>query len=384
MASRNLRRYPGKTVSVLIPLLLVMGTTAAVTFVRNGLLADAKLSYALLPDITVQRMVGGRVERIDCGIIDTIATMEHVKRVVPRVWGFLPVEQGKGEVVFTMMGIDLDASPVPEDFDISLEEGSFLDSRDPKSALVGQVFSSTRNLHAGDRIRIQDSLGNTDEFTVTGIFSSAVEIYSADLIMVSIDAARNFFRYDKDEATDFNVYLDNPVFTDAVAAKIAEYTELRVLTRDVLSKITEQAYSGRSGVFQILWIILLVTAFIIAWTQSSNISIDRKKEIGILRSLGWGIGDIIEMNLMESFLIGVFGTFGGFLLGLFYLHLGAPGIREYFLGWSTIYPEFSIPILIDGGSIFLLCAIGILPVLAATLIPSWLTGIIDPDEAIRR
>ena len=363
---------------------MVMATVSAVTFVKNGLLADATLSYALLPDITVQKMVGGRVERISCDVIPGIEKFDNVKMVIPRVWGFIPVSQGKGEVVFTMMGIDLDSTPVPEDFDISLEDGRFLDPDVPQSAIVGKVFAAAKDIHAGDTIEIRDSLGNADTFTISGIFSSAVEIYSADLILVSIDAARRFFRYGEDEATDLNVYLSNPVLTDDVAGKIAEFTELRVLTRDVLVKITQQAYSGRSGVFQVLWLILLVTAFIVAWTQSSNIGMDRRREIGILRSIGWGIGDIIEVNLIESFLIGLLGTFGGFFLGLLYLHAGAPGLKEYFLGWSTIYPEFSIPFVVDPGSIFLLLAIGIFPIMAATLIPSWAMGVIDPDEAIRR
>ncbi|MFC2173903.1 ABC transporter permease, partial [Acidobacteriota bacterium] len=158
----------------------------------------------------------------------------------------------------------------------------------------------------------------------------------------------------------------------------------RVVTRDVLAEVTESAYSTRSGVFQIMWLVLLMTVIILAWTQGASMSIEMRREIGILKAIGWGIADVVETRMLEALIIGITGVLAGMIGGLTYLLAGAPGMKGYFMGWSSVYPEFPIPVHITIRSVLLIMVVGIIPLLVATLIPAWLAGIIEPDEAIRK
>ena len=42
---------------------------------------------------------------------------------------------------------------------------------------------------------------------------------------------------------------------------------------------------------------------ILAWDKASGLSAEEKREIGILKAIGWETGDIIRMKLWESLLI---------------------------------------------------------------------------------
>jgi ABC-type lipoprotein release transport system permease subunit len=384
IAAHNLWRYRPRTIAVLAPLLIVMGAAAAVTLVRDGLSRDATLSVRVLPDITVQRMVGGRVERIPLSYLESVRALAHVANAVPRVWGYVPVTVPQGEVAYTLMGVDLERMPIAERIGLTIEEGRFLVSGDTGKAVVGKAFASVFLAGAGDRIELEDTLGNAAEFEIVGIFGASAEIYAADLIVVPLETAREYFGYGASEASDICVYLDDPVNTGLTALRILEMGDnIRIVTRDAMAALNQQAFGRRGGVYQLMWMTLLLTVCLVAWAQSASIGLALTREIGILKAVGWSTLDIIEIKLMESVILALLGTFGGMLLGLGYLALDAPGIKQYFLGWATVYPEFPLPVHMSLSSLFLLLVIGVLPLVAATVVPAWRVGIIEPDEAIR-
>jgi ABC-type lipoprotein release transport system permease subunit len=384
IAAGNLRRYRPRTIAVLVPLVIVMGAATSVTLVRDGLSRDASLSVSVLPDITVQRMVGGRVERIELSHAESIGALEHVASAVARVWGYVPVTVPRGEVAYTLMGIDLERMPIAQGIGLTIEEGRFLVAGDTGKAVVGEAFASVFSARAGDRIDLEDTLGSAIELEIVGIFSASAEIYAADLIVVPIDTAREYFGYGDDEASDICVYLDDPVNTGLAAVRILELGDnLRIVTRDAMAGLNEQAFGRRGGVFQLMWMVLLLTVCLVAWAQAASIGLALKREIGILKAVGWSTLDIIELKLLESVILALLGTFGGMLLGLAYVALDAPGIKQFFLGWATIYPEFPLPVHMSLPSLFLLFVIGVFPLVVATVVPAWRVGTIEPDSAIR-
>jgi ABC-type lipoprotein release transport system permease subunit len=131
------------------------------------------------------------------------------------------------------------------------------------------------------------------------------------------DAARRFLGYGEDEMSDALVYLKETGLQDLTAKAIASLEPgFRVLTRDTLTDATKQAYSLRAGVFSLVWLVLLLTAALVAWAQLSSISLEQRKEVGILRSVGFGVSDIIELKLFESLIVGLMATLFGLFLGV--------------------------------------------------------------------
>lgn len=384
VAAQNLRRYKGKTIATLIPLLLVIAVFSAMNFMRDGMLQDALLATEALPDITVQKMSGGRADKIPVGMGARIGGMASVRQVIPRVWGYVPLHAGDKVLTCILMGQDVRAMPSSDMMRLSMQTGEFIDADDMREAVVGQAFAKAIRVGVGDEFNITDELGNRGNFRVKGMFDSDVQIYAADMIVVPIAAARRFFEYGADEATDLCVYLDDPRQADAVAGQIrADMRNLRVLTKDSLKAVNQLAYGKRAGIFQLIWMILLLTVGLIAWSEAGSILLHIKREIGILKALGWSTLDVVEMKVFENLIIGVLATAGGMLLGLLYVLVGAPGIKTYFLGWAAVFPPVQLPLHVGFGTVCLIMVIGIFPLLVATVIPAWSAGVIDPDEAIR-
>jgi len=53
------------------------------------------------------------------------------------------------------------------------------------------------------------------------------------------------------------------------------------------------------------------------------------------------------------------------------------------LGWAVLYPNFVVPIYISAQTIFFTFVITTVPLLFATVVPSWINATVDPDIAMR-
>ncbi|MDY6855510.1 MAG: FtsX-like permease family protein [Thermodesulfobacteriota bacterium] len=384
MAASNLHRYKAKSIAIVVPLILIMATSSFMIFTRGGFIKDAKTAEDFLPDVTVQRVEAGRIGKISLDIKSGIESIPHVRQVIPRVWGYLPLRIDETDVAYTLMGLDLNQLIYHEKLPWAVEAGTFLVPGDRNRAVLGNGVALIFGVGIGDRLQIEDTLGNKGEFEVIGILNNTVQVYSADLIIVSIEDAMLFFDYSEDEASDMLVYTDAPENADLVAWEITRlFKNTRVLTRGALTDLVKEAFGRRGGTFQAMWLILLVTVLLLVWAQSAHISVDVSKEIGILKAIGWQTGEIIEMRMMESLMLGLIGTSIGVLSGFIYALMGTPGISGYCLGCASIYPKFPVPVHCDFQSLVLLFILGVVPLMGVSMIPAWLAGIIDPDEAIR-
>jgi ABC-type lipoprotein release transport system permease subunit len=383
LASSNLVRYSHKTIALFFPLCLAMTLASAMTFVKDGLKKDALLSTSSLPDITLQRLLGGRLERLNEESLSKVGTLPGIARLIPRVWGYFPLELGGKPFVYTLIGIHPGLQN-PKMMGLCVASGRFLKPGDDNEAVIGSALARALGVHVGESIVLKDALGNAYAFRVVGLFAASVQIYATDMLVTTIGAARAFLGYGNGEASDSLVYLEEGASADLAAKSIASLDpRFRVLTRDTLTDATKQAYSSRAGIFSLVWLVLLLTAALVAWAQLSSISLEQRKEVGILRSVGWGVGDIIELKLFESLIVGVMATLSGLFLGAGYLLLGAPLIKGYFIGWSSVFPEFPLPAYAAPESVALLFFTGVFPLIFASVVPSWAASSLEVDRCLR-
>lgn len=384
MAAGNLRRYRARSLSLILPLTLVMTVASFMMFTRGGFVREAGIAAAFLPDITVQGVEAGRVGSVSLNLLEKIRAIPHVTKVVPRIWGYLPLVRNEVSESYTLMGLELAENLSDPKLPWAIEAGSFLLPGDRGKVVLGSGVARNLDVSINDRLRIEDTLGNNGMFTVVGIFNTAVQVYSTDLIVTSLEDARSFFGYRQDEASDLLVTVDDPGRADEVAWTILkQFRNVRVLTGKALTDLVKEAFSRRAGTFQALWLVLLVTILLLVWAKSSHINVEGGKEIGILKALGFRTGQIIEMKMAESFLVGLTGTSLGILLGFIYALLGTPGISGYCFGCASIYPKYPVPLYCDPSSLFLLLLLGVVPLTAVSALPAWLAGITEPDAAMR-
>lgn len=360
---------------MLIPLVLAMALAAAVSFVRDGLQRDAMTALDFLPDLTIQKMVGGRVDRVPVATAQRIQALPGISRILPRVWGYVPIKAGDQQAILTVMGM----GPLGE---FGVVQGRMPQA--PGECVIGAGAAQALGLESDQSFTLRDFFGAEHTLQTVGILEAKARIYGADLLLTTPDTARGILGYRVDECSDICVYLDNGRGVDAAAAAInAEVPGMRILARDVLADITRQTYGGRAGLVQLLWLLLLLAVLLSAWAQGVALHTGLGREVGILRATGWSMMDVMEAKLLEAVALGILGTVSGIGLGLVYVLIGAPGIRNFFLGWSAIFPRFAIPLACEPESILVLVTLGLIPLLIVTLWSAWRLSIIDPDAALR-
>jgi ABC-type lipoprotein release transport system permease subunit len=381
-AAKGVSTYRTRTIAIICSLLVAIMILGAMTFLSEGLAREAEINASFAPDITVQNMAEGRVTGTQLTDAQVISQMAEVTKVVPREWGYISYN-GK---IYTIMGIDPANMPIPSDINFVMSSGHFLLPNEAYSAIVGQSLADSFGLKVGDIIVLQteNRLGNFS-FLISGIFHTNVNLLTSDLILVNINDAHVFFGGVVGSVTDLCVYVKNPLQTDEVASQIAAYNPmLRVLTRNAIKEATLSTYGARAGYVSIAWYILLISVILVAWNQATAAGTEMKKEVGILKALGFSTSDILEIRFLETLILGFVAATLGVFLAIFYdVYLGAPVLRDFLLGWSAAYPGFPLPISISISTVLILYAAAIFPLFIGSLIPAWKSAITEPDVAMR-
>ena len=389
IALKNLFNNKFRVLAIVIPLTLIIAIISAVSFYFAGVRKDALLAVDFFPDILLQQQVGGRTESLLFDRYeDVLKGIKGIQSFFPRVWGYINyTDKTNNSKAFVVMGLEPEFINKGRLLDVTIEKGRFLNENDMKQGIVGKALARAFGCEPGDVLQIDTpDLKSKIPIEVIGVFNSSVQIYTADLLLVNIETARQILGFfDTFESSDVLVYLDNPTMANDIARQIVAKLEgSKPLTKPVMRNLTEQSFGQKSGFFHILWFIMLANIIIIAWSLMSQITFSLRKEVGVLKALGWDTGDVMALKTVETFLMGSFSVFTGILIGILYMLADAPGLKTFIIGWTDIYPEFPIPLHIDFRTMLLIIILGIQPLLVGTVIPVWKIGTVDPDEAIRK
>ena len=381
-----IQRYKIRTIVVLVCLVIAATLFSSVLFLKDGLVREGQISLKYAPDLTVQGIENGRQSYVETRFMPLIQTTLGVKTVVERIWGYGNV----GNTLIVIVGVDLENPIINLDAAYPIESGSFLDSNTNSTVVIGKGVAVLIGAKVGNTLNIITESNIARQYTIVGIFNSESGIINADTIIMNKEDARSFFNVPEDRATDLLVYTEevNPTFYEGqvnfIARETSRLPNVRVLTKDVLASAQETTYGLRSGFFSIVWYLVLISVALVAFNQTVVVGHESKFEIGLLKALGFSTSDIIQIRLIEGTILGFLAGSIGLLLGIFYnAVLNAPIIREFMLGWATLYPGFPVPFWISTQTILLTYAITVVPILFATVIPSWLNATVDPDIAMR-
>ena len=381
-------------------LVVAASTFSAVAFLSDGLVKEGALSLKYAPDLTVQGIQAGRQTLIPTSYANYIrGVAPGVSGISERIWGYGNV----GNTLIVVVGLELGSSAtanqttsqmgsilVDQKAAYPLESGHFVDAQTNDSVVIGKGVAELLGAKVGTELSILTEFNQIKQYTVVGIFNSESAIYSSDMILMNLNAARDFFNIPTDKVTDLMVYV-NPadaniksVLVNDAARQISALANIRVLTKDVLLNAQEKTYGDKSGFFSVVWYVILISVAIIAFNQTVVVGHESKFEIGLLKSLGFSTSDVIQVRLVESLVLGTLAGAIGLTVGiLFDGVLGAPILRDFMLGWANIYPSFQLPFFVSPQTVLFTFAVTIVPLLFATVIPSWLNATVDPDIAMR-
>jgi ABC-type lipoprotein release transport system permease subunit len=251
--------------------------------------------------------------------------------------------------------------------------------------IVGTGFLSLRGLEIGETLTIPNFFGKMQNFKIVGVFEAEADLLTKDLLLVSPKNARQIIGLKEHEITDLGLDLYNPNEIQNLARKIDQnFSSVRVVTLPQLQATYQTLFGWRGGIWVYGSILAMLAFVLLIWEKATGFDEKEKKELGILKALGWQIKEVLWVKFWESFVIAFTASLIGILMAIFHVFvLEAPLLKPFLVGWSVLYPSFRLYPYVDLNSILMILSLAIFPYLFATLIPAWRGAITDPSEIMR-
>ena len=360
----SLARRKAKNLGLLLVYTLIVFLLASVMLFTHALRQAATQVLAGAPEIVLQRMVAGRHDLIPPGYLERIGRIRGVQEKEGRLWGYYydPVVKAN----YTFM--------VPNHQEIAAG-----------TLFVGAGMARARGLAVGNLISFRSYSGQLFSFTIAGILPSDSELVSADLVLLSEADFRAFFEIAAGHFTDIALSVANPLEVRNIASKLAQqFPDARPILRAEILRTYESIFNWREGIVLALASLAILAFAILAWEKASGLSADEKREIGILKAIGWETGDVLKMKFWEGALISQAAFLIGYLAAYLHVfHFSSSLFAPVLKGWAVLYPRFELSPVIDGFQVATLFFFTVFPYAAATLVPIWRAAITDPDAVMR-
>jgi lipoprotein-releasing system permease protein len=228
------------------------------------------------------------------------------------------------------------------------------------------------------------------ELTVTGIFSSGRYLYDSEFLLVPLHIGQELYGLG-DGVHGLTIKTVHPYQAAAIREKIRTSVDstLPMSTwMDMNRELFEAIHMERNVMFFILLFIVIVAAFGIMNTLIT-VTVQKTREIGILKALGARTGQIIGVFVGQGIVVGIFGTLIGLATGIWLVQYrnqvsqwlsGVMGIEIF---PASIYQFSEIPAEIVPSDIAIICASAFLICTVAAIIPAWFAARMDPVKALR-
>ncbi|MBT0666107.1 FtsX-like permease family protein [Geobacter pelophilus] len=363
-ALSSLLRRRAKNLSLLGLYTMVVFVLASLIFFVHSLKREAAAVLSGAPEMVIQRQIAGRHDLIPLEYIEKISAIRGVATVEPRYWGYYY------DPVFGA------------NYTVMVSEARKLT---PGNIIIGNGVARTQRISAGDMVTFRSASKNPLLLNVQELLNYESELVAADLILISGEDFQAMFNLPRHQATDLAVTINNPAELATIAAKIAErYPDVRPILRNEILRTYDSLFDWRGGMMTVILFSAILSFVIFAWDKASGLSAEERREIGILKSIGWETSDVLLLKFWEGTAI----SLTAFLLGsnLAYVHvffLSAPLFAPALKGWSVLYPEFRLIPAIDFFQLAVLFFLSVVPYTAATILPSWMAATVDPDAAMR-
>ena len=355
---------------------------SSILFISNSIKEELFITLKSLPQITVQKLQAGRHTNIEISKVDTLLKLNGVQSAIPRVWGYYYFE--KAGVNFSIVGIDSFDKQYKKSFKNVVEDVDFDKLEDSMIVGIGVKKTLSENYYK-EYFNFIKPDGELKKIKIASTFKSSTALESNDIILMSKDLVLEIFGMDKTKVTDIVLEIANPEEIPTIAKKIKNlFPDTRVITNSDLRVSYQNIFDYKSGMFLALFIVSAFTFFMIVYDKASGLSSEEKREIGILKALGWKIDDVLKAKFYEAFVVSFISFLLGVILALFFVYsLQAPILRDIFIGYSRLKPAFDLPFILDFQTLFLLFFLTIPLYIAAIIIPSWRVASMNADEVMR-
>jgi lipoprotein-releasing system permease protein len=257
------------------------------------------------------------------------------------------------------------------------------------TVVMGAALANQLGLTVGKKVTLLDmanlgrpgKLPGIRQFRIIGIYDTGLKDYDETVVYMSLSDAQALFGMPAQISGRILRLIDKDE-TESVSAAIASEEVLYISETwlDRHGRLFAWLRSQKQPMIIVFGLIALVAIFNIS-SALTMIVMEKNRDIGVLRAMGFSRRNISQLFLVEGGLVGLIGVGLGICLalivGFLQIRYGFFRIPEEIYFMSQLAVKFHLQQFITVG------AFGFLLALVATVYPAWKASGVQPADAVR-
>ena len=347
------------------------------------------------PDLRIES-AAGRSFVITDAMEETLAGIPEIAVQSPFIQGkALVAHRGRRDQVVVVKGVDPERFARYADLDALMYAGGLdLDVRNSMpGVLLSDPVSRSLRLHIGDDVALLSASGmrraltqftgpRVSRFEVRGIYDMR-QVIDEPVMYIDIAASQRLFDL-RDEVSGLDIRLHDHNRAEAVKRTLQQELGEHFLIQtwyDLQKPLYDVMNLEKWGAYFILMIIVLVAVLNIVGSLTMVV-IQKQRDIGLLRSIGFRRKDIMSVFLQQGWYVGLIGCVLGGTAGLTlawlqdrYELVKLAGAESFIISAYPVQIQWLDISFVVGGSL-LLCIL-------ASWYPALRAASIQPADAVR-
>ena len=340
--------------------------------------------------------VDGRENGTLHGMIADLEEVYGISMVVPRL-RFGAMISTEDEIVGIIgWGVDPQKELAFTNVGDYIVEGRMVDSG-KMEALMGSELLKKIDRRVGDKVTVvfSDSFNSLTgaTFEIVGRLLSGIKLLNEGVFYLPLDQAQRLLDMEG-QTTELLLVTSS---RDSVAKVLPEVKSL-LARRGAQERYLALSYRETSDlipwmdlgelIYNQIYVFLVILACVVVVNTMIMIVVERTQEIGMMSALGLEGKGIMQLFVIEGFLLGVVGSLIGALLGFlltwYFARVGmdftsaTSGFTTDIVFNAVIYPSA------DMGNTLFAFVLGVVIVTLASLLPARQAARLEPTEAMRR
>jgi len=336
MAIRNLGRNKRRTIlaaaSVAIAIMLVVVLNGMIGGFLGSIVKNyTKNDVGHVNIVTEEYRSRERFSPVNAAIPDSGAIIAAL-RDEPGLEGAVFAERARFGVLLssgpnTKAALGVAGDPEAERSLLMLDRSVMVGGRyieGPGETILGESLARDLGLGVGDQLKVLTQRADYGlgfkKFRIVGLFRTRVNTLDNAVFQIGLDDARDLLALGPG-AQQVLVMLDDYRIADAAAAAIREALAERGMDGLSVKSWTEMGDFPRfvmmaESMYRWMYVVVAFLGAFIITNIMMMVVLERKKEIGLLKSMGMPKAEILALFLAEGTMMGILGSATGATLGL--------------------------------------------------------------------
>jgi lipoprotein-releasing system permease protein len=314
------------------------------------------------------------------GWFHRLSSIDEIVAYSPQVNVNVLFQRGAIAKAGRIVGVDPGRQMLVTRVDESVVEGDFRKIGSSGNRLVvGQELLRALGARTNETLFVSAGSGPARPFRVIGVLATGSKAVDESLAYASLADAQQL-RGAPSEITDIAIRLRDPQSAPKVADQLKAWSREKIMPWQEISASILSVFKTQDVVRYSVTIAIIVVAGFGIFNILSILVAQKRRDIAILRSMGFVPGDIVRLFLYQGLILGVIGgVFGLFLGYALCWAIGQVPVASGRMGSST----GTMIISYDWAIYAKAYVMAVLSAAVSSILPARQAGALDPMDIIR-